>query len=111
MIDSQKARWRVWLDEPQTRKGVLITLLVVALALLGPWLAPHSPTDMVGSIYGAPVGAALLGYDFLGHDVLSRLLSGGVSVLWMSVAAASIALLAGSTLGLLAGFPGAAWIS
>jgi peptide/nickel transport system permease protein len=59
---------------------------------------------MAGSVYGAPVGAALLGYDFLGHDVLSRLLSGGVSVLWMSVAAASIALLAGSTLGLLAGF-------
>jgi len=94
--------WR-WLAEPQTRKGALITLLVVALALFGPLLAPHGSTDMVGPVYGAPVGGGLLGYDFLGHDVLSRLLSGGLSVLWMSVAAASIALAVGSSLGLLAG--------
>lgn len=94
--------WR-WLAEPQARKGLVITLLVVAVALLGPLLAPHGPTDMVGPVYGAPVGWAWLGYDFLGHDVLSRLLSGGLSVLWMSVAAASIALAIGTTLGLLAG--------
>lgn len=94
--------WR-WLAEPQARRGLVITLLVVAVALIGPLLAPHGPTDMVGPVYGAPVGWAWLGYDFLGHDVLSRLLSGGLSVLWMSVAAAAIALAIGTTLGLLAG--------
>lgn len=94
---------RPWPAEPQTRKGALITLLVVLLALLGPWLAPRGSTDMVGPVYGAPDAAAWLGYDFLGHDVLSRLLSGGLSVLWMSLAAASVALLLGTTLGLLAG--------
>lgn len=94
--------WR-WLAEPQARKGLVITLLVVAVALVGPLLAPHGPTDMVGPVYGAPAGGAWLGYDFLGHDVLSRLLSGGLSVLWMSVAAAVIALAIGTTLGLLAG--------
>ncbi|MDE1910426.1 MAG: ABC transporter permease [Pseudomonas sp.] len=98
-----KTRISRWLAEPQTRKGALITLLVIAVALFGPLLAPHGSTDMVGPVYGAPTGWALLGYDFLGHDVLSRLLSGGLSVLWMSVAAASIALAVGSTLGLLAG--------
>ena len=91
------------MNEPQTRKGALITALVVVLALFGPWLAPHGSTDMVGPVYGAPAVSAWLGYDFLGHDVLSRLLNGGVSVLWMSVAAASIALAIGTTLGLLAG--------
>lgn len=94
---------RRWLAEPQTRKGALITVLVIAFALFGPWLAPHGSTDMVGSVYGAPADSAWLGYDFLGHDVLSRLLSGGVSVLWMSVVAASVALAVGSTLGLVAG--------
>ncbi|BBP77926.1 ABC transporter permease [Pseudomonas gingeri NCPPB 3146 = LMG 5327] len=94
---------RRWLAEPQTRKGGWITVLVIAFALLGPWLAPHGSTDMVGPVYGAPANGAWLGHDFLGHDVLSRLLSGGLSVLWMSVAAASIALAVGSTLGLLAG--------
>ena len=103
MRDLSATRWP-WLASAQTRKGALITTLVIALALFGPWLAPHAPTDMLGMVYGAPTGSAWLGYDFLGHDVLSRLLSGGLSVLWMSLAAAAIALLVGGTLGLLAGF-------
>ena len=40
MTDSRRSRWQVWLAEPQTRKGALITALVVTLALSGPWLAP-----------------------------------------------------------------------
>ncbi len=99
---SSQGAWR-WLAEPQARKGLAITLWVIALALVGPLVAPHGSTDMVGPVYGAPAGRAWLGYDFLGHDVLSRLLNGGLSVLWMSVAAASIALAIGTTLGLLAG--------
>lgn len=101
---SRVARWRIWWCEPQVRKGVFITLAVAAVALLGPWLAPHAPTDMVGPVYGAANASAWLGHDYLGHDVLSRLLAGGLSVLWMSVAAASIALVIGTSLGLLAGF-------
>src|SRR5471032_3414288 len=103
MSDIRLSRRRQWLAEPQTRKGALITTLVILLALFGPWIAPHGTTDMVGQVYGSPQANAWLGYDFLGHDVLSRLLSGGLSVLWMSLAAASIALAVGSTLGLLAG--------
>ncbi|KEY87921.1 ABC transporter permease [Pseudomonas sp. P1B16] len=93
-----------WLADPQVRRGAVITSWVVLVAVLGPWLAPHAPTAMVGPVYGPPTAGAPLGHDFLGHDLLSRLLSGGVSVLWMSVAAATLALLVGGSLGLLAGF-------
>ena len=93
-----------WHADRQIRRGAFITLLVAGLALLGPWLAPHAPTAMVGPVYGPPAAGAPLGHDFLGHDLLSRLLSGGLSVLWMSVAAATLALLVGGSLGLLAGF-------
>lgn len=93
---------RFW-REPSIRRGALVTLAVVLLALFGPWLAPHAPTDMLGGVYGAPTAGAPLGHDFLGHDVLSRLLAGGLSILWMSVAAASLALIVGSALGMLAG--------
>ncbi len=79
-------------------------LVVLTLALLGPWIAPYSPLEMIGGIYGQPEKVALLGYDFLGHDVLSRVLSGGWSILWMSFAASSVALVIGSLLGILAGF-------
>ena len=90
---------RFW-REPSIRRGALVTLAVVLLALLGPWLAPHAPTDMLGGVYGPPEAGAPLGHDFLGHDVLSRLLAGGLSILWMSVAAAGLALLVGSVLGM-----------
>ncbi|WP_285961243.1 ABC transporter permease [Pseudomonas tohonis] len=103
-MTATSSSWRRLLREPQTRKGAVVTALVFALALLGPLLAPHAPTDMVGPVYGAPSAAAPLGHDFLGHDVLSRLLAGGLSVLWMSLAAAFLALAVGSALGLLAGF-------
>ncbi len=103
-MTATSSSWRRLLREPQTRKGAVVTALVFALALLGPLLAPHAPTDMVGPVYGAPSAAVPLGHDFLGHDVLSRLLAGGLSVLWMSLAAAFLALAVGSTLGLLAGF-------
>lgn len=88
----------------QVRRGLLVTVIIVVLALAGPWLAPHAPTDMVGPVYGAPTVQAWLGHDFLGHDVLSRVLAGGVSVLWMATAAAALALVIGTVLGLLAGF-------
>lgn len=91
-------------QEPQIRRGAFITLSVALLALLGPWFAPYQTTDLVGPIYGSPNGSAWLGYDFLGHDVLSRLLAGGFSILWMSLAASFIALFVGFSLGMLAGF-------
>lgn len=98
-----------WWREPQIRRGALVTLAIVLLALFGPWLAPHAPTDMVGGVYGTPASDAPLGHDFLGHDVLSRLLNGGLSILWMSLAAAAIALIVGTVLGLLAVCRASAW--
>lgn len=96
--------WRLIWRTRQTRVGLLLTIAVVAFALLGPYFAPHAPADLVGATYGPAVGDAPLGYDFLGHDVWSRALSGGRSVVWMSLTAAAIALLVGAAFGLLGAF-------
>jgi peptide/nickel transport system permease protein len=66
--------------------------------------APHAPNDLVGAPYQAPSGNALLGTDYLGEDVLSRVLWGGRNLLWMAVAAATLALIVGGTVGLAAGY-------
>lgn len=87
-------------------RGVLLLGAVLLLAVCGPWLAPHDPTALLGAVYGEASSTAPLGYDYLGRDVLSRVLAGGRSVLWMALAAAGLALLLGSALGLLAGFVG-----
>jgi len=89
---------------PQTVIGAALTGLIVLLALLGPLLAPHTPTEFVGAPLSGPSGDALLGADQLGRDVLSRVLHGGRSVLWMSVAAAVLGVAIGVALGLLAGY-------
>jgi peptide/nickel transport system permease protein len=83
--------------------GVVLTAAVLGIALAGPLLAPHDPADRVGGPYGPPTTGAWLGTDYLGQDVLSRLLHGGQSVLLLSVAALGLAYLVGGGIGLVAG--------
>jgi peptide/nickel transport system permease protein len=97
---SNNARW-LWPRSAQVRLGLVLTLLALATALFGPLFAPYAPTELVGIAYGKPTADAWLGYDVLGRDVLSRVLAGGQSVVWMSIAASAIALLIGSSLGIL----------
>ena len=92
------------LKERQVRFGFTVTLLVLLFALIGPLVAPYTETDLVGLTYGQAQQGALLGYDYIGHDVWSRILHGGQSIIWMSLAASFIALVIGSAFGLLAAF-------
>lgn len=85
------------LREPQIGIGAAITLLVVALALLGPWLAPYGEFAIVGKPFTGE--GSFLGTDYLGHDVLSRVLYGGRSVLLIAL----LATVLGVGLGLVAG--------
>lgn len=78
--------------------------LLVLLALVGPWLAPHPIGEIVGRSYLGPSASAPLGTDFLGRDVLSRVLSGGRTLVLVSVAATAAATIVGAALGLLAAF-------
>lgn len=88
----------------QVRLGFTMTLIALVIALLGPYFAPHAPTDLVGTAYGKPNGDAWLGYDLLGRDVLSRILAGGQSIVWMSISASLIAIVIGSALGVAAAY-------
>jgi peptide/nickel transport system permease protein len=88
----------------RTRVGLALASFVLLLALAGPLAAPHGPDALVGIPSQAPSGRFLLGTDYLGHDVLSRLLWGGRSVVWMAVAAASLGVALGAAIGLLAAY-------
>jgi len=90
----------------RVRFGLGVLLLVILLALLGPLVAPHDPDGVVGLPAQGPSGQFLLGTDYLGHDVLSRVLWGGRSVLWMSFSAATLGVAVGAAVGLLAAYAG-----
>jgi peptide/nickel transport system permease protein len=91
---------RLW----RTRVGLAIVALLVLVALLGPLVAPHSPTEFVGIPNSPPSGDAIFGTDALGRDVLSRFLYGGRTVLWLSTAATLLGIVVGVVVGLIAAY-------
>lgn len=91
----------------RTRSGAVgftILLLVLLLAIFGPYATPHSSTAPIGAPLAGPSGDALLGTDFLGRDVLSRMLDGGRSVIGLAAAATALAYFIGLAIGLVAGY-------
>jgi len=91
---------RLW----RTRIGVALVGVIVLLAIVGPYIAPYGPSTPVGAPNANPGGKAMLGTDYLGQDVLSRLLYGGRSILVMAVLATALGLVAGAAIGLLAAY-------
>jgi peptide/nickel transport system permease protein len=93
-----------FLRTPSGAVGFGILVLVLLLAVVGPYAAPHSSTAPIGAPFSGPSGNALLGTDFLGRDVLSRVLDGGRSVIALAAAATGLAYLLGLAIGLVAGY-------
>jgi peptide/nickel transport system permease protein len=93
--------FRLW----RTRIGGLFVLVLVVLAVVGPYVAPNSPSKFIAVPNSPPGGdAGLLGTDYLGQDVLSRFLYGGRTILFMAVVATAIGLVLGLAIGLTAAY-------
>ncbi len=90
-----------------SREGVVGLFLVgflLLISLVGPLVVPHSIDEVVGRPYEPPSSSAWLGTDQLGRDVLSRFLSGGLSIIVVAFASTTTAYTIGSAVGLVAGF-------
>jgi ABC-type dipeptide/oligopeptide/nickel transport system permease subunit len=87
-----------------SKTGWILALVVFAIAALGPFIAPNSPTAIVSTPFALPDSSYPLGTDFLGRDVLSRVLNGGRTVLLVAICATVISYTFGIAIGLLAGF-------
>ena len=93
--------------------GAGVMLVIFAVALLAPWLAPHDPfAQDLGRRLIPPVwhdGGSwthVLGTDQLGRDYLSRLIYGSRISLLIGATAAATSGVIGTTLGVLAGYFG-----
>ncbi|WP_052161327.1 ABC transporter permease [Hoeflea sp. BAL378] len=85
--------------------GLTLSVLMLAIIVLGPFLAPYSPTQIgLGMPNDAPSWSHVFGTDELGRDILSRFLSGGGSVLLVPLLAVTLATLVGGGLGVLGGY-------
>jgi len=88
--------------------GLLMLAAMVLLTVLAPVLAPFDPKAPSMNSLDGPSAQHWLGTDLIGRDVLSRLLWGGRTTLFITVVAVAIALAAGLVLGLTSGYLGGA---
>ena len=89
--------------------GFAMVFAALFVAVFGPWLAPHAVGEIVTSDVFAPFSAKLpLGSDYLGRDMLSRIMYGTRLTVLLALAAALFAATVGTGLGLLAAVAGKA---
>ena len=84
--------------------GLAIVGVSLLLAVLGEALAPYSPVQPTGNISEAPSGQHWFGTDATGLDIFSRVISAPRTDVAIALAAAALSLVAGSLIGLVAGF-------
>jgi peptide/nickel transport system permease protein len=87
--------------------GLAVVVLVIAVALLAPFIAPYDPTaQSYSTIRKPPTGAHLFGTDEVGRDILARIIYGARASLAAGLVSVAIAIGIGVPLGLLAGYLG-----
>lgn len=90
--------------------GLFVVGFWLLMALVGPWLAPYGANSLVSDeVFGAISAQFPLGTDFLGRDILSRLLNGAPYTIGVALAATVLACLSSVVLGLVAAASGG-WV-
>jgi peptide/nickel transport system permease protein len=97
---------RSLLRTPSFALGIGLFVLTLLVALLGPWLRPLDVHTRVGLAYMAPSGRHWLGTDHLGLDMVSLLIAGLRSSLYVGFLAGTVATLVGTLIGLYGGYKG-----
>lgn len=98
---------RMFLRNPAAIAGMAMLLIVLVVAIAGPWLYPADPFEIKAAPLTPPFSEdAWLGSDYLGRDVLTALIYGGRATLLVGAVAALLSVLIGITLGAFAGYYG-----
>ena len=99
--------WRRLLANKAAVTGGLILCLFITLAILAPWIAPHSYSYQNLELGAQPPSSDfLLGTDTLGRDLFSRILYGARVSLMVGFVATGVALVIGVSWGIIAGYFG-----
>lgn len=102
--------WRRLIKRRLALLGLVIVAIVVAGAILAPWLTGYDPNEQMFdglTIEGAPLPPSAqywLGTDLLGRDLLTRILYGARTSLIIGIVANGVALLIGTLVGVTAGY-------
>lgn len=94
-------------ENPITLVSVILLLLFLLVALVGPWLTPYDPLVSDGaSALNAPSLSHWFGTDQLGRDIFSRVIVATRLDLFIALASVLISFVIGSIIGSIAGYYG-----
>src|SRR5438132_5773550 len=114
VVDPQAVRsrggfvWQTIRRRPSATIGVVLLSLVIAAALLAPWIAPYGLHTRVGPVFGHPSWSHPLGLDDGGIDMVTLLMWGARISLVVGFAATLVSMLIGGGIGVTAGYFGGA---
>jgi peptide/nickel transport system permease protein len=86
--------------------GFVLAMAIVLFAIFGPFLAPHGENEVVGPPFSKQ---GVFGTDYIGQDVLSRLMYGGLGILVVSILATIVGMVLGILIGVVAAYTGGWW--
>ena len=89
--------------------GLFFTGLYFFVAIFAPLIAPYSMTEVVGDVWEPSSAEHWLGTDSIGRDLLSRMIYGGRTTIWIATMATVLSFVTGSVLGFFAAVIGG-WV-
>jgi len=93
------------LRSPAAAAGCLVVIVILALALFAPWIAPYDPNlQETANRLMPPDAAHWLGTDGFGRDILSRIIYGARPTLLLVLVVVLLMAPLGILIGILAGF-------
>lgn len=96
MLDLKRIPIGAWI-------GLILTTLFLIAAIFAPLIAPYGLGEIVGDVWAPASGQFLLGTDNLGRDLLSRMIYGARTTIFIAVMATALSF----SLGAILGFTGA----
>ena len=79
--------------------GLIATSVFFLAALFAQFIAPYGMADVVGDSWEPASSKFLLGTDSIGRDLLSRMIYGGRTTIFVATATTAVSFITGSVLG------------
>ena len=84
---------------PAALIGLILTACYFVMAIFAPLIAPYGMAEVVGGVWEPSSDQFLLGTDNIGRDLLSRMIYGGRTTIFIATAATILSFTTGATLG------------
>ncbi|MEP2919335.1 ABC transporter permease [Sulfitobacter sp.] len=94
---------------PAALLGLFFTTVFFLCAVFAPFIAPYGMAEVVGDVWEPSSSEFLLGTDSIGRDLLSRMIWGGRTTIFIATAATILSFATGSILGFFAAVSGG-WV-